>query len=375
MLSVGAAVLTPLPAAAQLAPTGGHYAARASDTGFAGAVNSSGGYRASVPLDLPAARGGLPVPVQIVYGGHRVGAAGLGWDVPLSYIFRDTTIAHRRPANFPDASPQAREQVLLMLDGQRIDLVRNAADTAWVARRNGAQLEVRDRGDGIMFMYDGEGRTYTFSSQGGAAGTRLLGGKLFLLNGISAPGGNSAVFLYQFGAPALPGGGNGLAIDLLHVRFNKSPTNARCFKNDVLFSYDLPTTAPLSISMLGNTALVRVRKISKVRVFSRPSCTDPDVVLRTYTFNYQPDPDTELPRLQSVTMQGQRGTPEGNVLLPVATYTYGTATNVAGGLTYRKTQSLSLPSGVSMLVVSQAHSPTYWGSRQRLPNIRRVRDP
>jgi hypothetical protein len=31
------------PAAAQLAPTGGHYASQPSDTGFAGAVNSSGG--------------------------------------------------------------------------------------------------------------------------------------------------------------------------------------------------------------------------------------------------------------------------------------------------------------------------------------------
>jgi hypothetical protein len=136
--------MAPRPAAAQLAPTGGHYAARASDTGFAGAVNASGGYGASVPLDLPPARGGLPVPVQIVYGGHRVGAAGLGWDVPLSYIYRDTTIARRRPANNPDASPQAREQVLLMLDGQRIDLVRNAAATAWEARLNGVQLEVRE---------------------------------------------------------------------------------------------------------------------------------------------------------------------------------------------------------------------------------------
>src|ERR1043165_3583025 len=44
---------------AQLAPTGGHYGGRASDTGYEGAVNSSGGYQASVPLDLPAARGGL----------------------------------------------------------------------------------------------------------------------------------------------------------------------------------------------------------------------------------------------------------------------------------------------------------------------------
>jgi hypothetical protein len=32
------------PAAAQLAPTGGHYANQPSDTGFTGGVNSSGGY-------------------------------------------------------------------------------------------------------------------------------------------------------------------------------------------------------------------------------------------------------------------------------------------------------------------------------------------
>jgi hypothetical protein len=208
-----AVLLTPLPAA-QLAPTGGHYAARASDTGFAGAVNSSGGYGASVPLDLPAARGGLPVPVQIVYGGHRVGAAGLGWDVPLSYIFRDTTIAHRRPANLPDASPQAREQVLLMLDGQRIDLVRNAADTAWVARRDGAQLEVRDLRNGKMMAFDGEGRKYVFSSLAPGGADRLVGGNLFLLSRIFAPDGNSVVFVYRFEAPALPGGGSGLAINL-----------------------------------------------------------------------------------------------------------------------------------------------------------------
>src|SRR6185436_19705356 len=97
------------PAAAQLAPTGAHYAAQASDTGFSGSVNSSGGYGASVPLDLPAARGGLPVPVSIVYGERGVGAAGLGWDVPLSYIYRDRTIAHRRPMPTGNGGWQPRE--------------------------------------------------------------------------------------------------------------------------------------------------------------------------------------------------------------------------------------------------------------------------
>ena len=52
---------------AQAASTGGHYAARRTDTGFAGLVNSSGGYNASVPLDLPESHGGLPIPLHIIY--------------------------------------------------------------------------------------------------------------------------------------------------------------------------------------------------------------------------------------------------------------------------------------------------------------------
>jgi hypothetical protein len=31
------------------------------------------------------------------YSDRGIGAAGRGWDVPLSYIRRDTTIVHRRP--------------------------------------------------------------------------------------------------------------------------------------------------------------------------------------------------------------------------------------------------------------------------------------
>src|SRR5262249_28754807 len=74
---MGLALVSPSVALAQLAPagTGDHHAARASDTGFAGEVGSSGRYNASVQMDLPSARGGLPVPVQVVFGGRRFGAA------------------------------------------------------------------------------------------------------------------------------------------------------------------------------------------------------------------------------------------------------------------------------------------------------------
>src|SRR4051794_10937271 len=92
---------------AQLAPTGSHYAGRSSDTGHEGPTDR-GGYASSIPLELPPSQGGLPVPVQIVSGGKGFGAAGVGWDVPLSYVRLDRSFANRRPAMVPDAGPSPR---------------------------------------------------------------------------------------------------------------------------------------------------------------------------------------------------------------------------------------------------------------------------
>src|SRR5215470_6370078 len=100
------------PASAQLATAGGQDGGGLATSGFAGFSNS-GGYSASVPLDLPPARGGLSIPVQIVYTERGVGAAGQGWDVPLSFIRRDNTFAHRRPVGTANVAPQPREQVSL----------------------------------------------------------------------------------------------------------------------------------------------------------------------------------------------------------------------------------------------------------------------
>jgi hypothetical protein len=194
-----AASLTARPAAAQLAPTGGHYAGRGSDTGFAGAVNSSGGYGASVPLDLPAARGGLPVPLHIVYGEHGVGAAGQGWDVPLSFIRRDTTFAHRRPLGSPGFAPPPHEQVSLVLEGRRMILVRTAS--GWVAQRDAPDLLIREQGDGTWVMYDGQGRTYLFT----VADPALAGADLWHLASVTGAGGNKVALGYTVGSPSVPG--------------------------------------------------------------------------------------------------------------------------------------------------------------------------
>ncbi|WP_338869532.1 RHS repeat-associated core domain-containing protein [Myxococcus stipitatus] len=340
----------PWPVFAQLAPVmGTHYAAQASDTGFAGSTNAVGAYDASIPLSLPESRGGLPIPVQVMYGGNQVGAAGLGWDVPLSTIVRSKSLAYRRPkpGTFPapDAPPSSAplplpESLTLTLGGGRTDLLLNAEGTAWVARED-AQLEVRASGESTLLVYDGNGLTYEFSAQGGGAGSRLDNGNLYLLRNITGMAG--MVHLeYTFGAPALPGGGTGLSINLKSVVYNQSSVSPSCFKNKIQFNYDAPTTTPLSMSVLGSTVLARFQKLASISVDSRATCADAEVSLRRYDFTYQTDPDTQRPQLQKVTMVGQQGKPERNVTLPVATYSYGTLSDNDGVITYQKTQSIGV---------------------------------
>lgn len=243
------------------------------------------------------------------------------------------------------------EEYILTLGGERVDLVRNAADTAWLGRRGSTQLEVRTNGDANMVIYDGEGRTYFFSSQGRSAGSRLAGGDLYLLVAITAHG-NTVHFTYFIDAPVLPNGNRALSINVSNVTYNQSPTNNRCFKNTIQLFYDAPPAPPvgspplppLAMSTLNGTVLARVNKLTSISVRSKASCTDPEQALRDYTFNYQDDPDTHRPQLRSVTMKGRQGTPERNVTLPVASYSYGSIVDPATHrITYQETQNAGPP--------------------------------
>ena len=329
VLSLGAS-LTARPAAAQLAPTGGHYANRPSDTGFAGAVNSSGGYGASVPLDLPDARGGLPVPVSIVYSERGVGAAGLGWDVPLSYIYRDRTIAHRRPMPTGNGAWQPREAITLVLEGRQMTLVQTAS--GWAARRDAPGVLVRQQGDGTWVMFDGQGRTYSFT-----VSPAMNGASLWLLTSITGVGGSTVQLDYSITTPSLPGGA-GLAIDLIGARYNPSPTTPGCFKNSVALVYDADAAAPLSQSVLGDRVVVRKHKLVTVNVNSKATCSDADVRLRAYQLEYAQDADTHVPRLASVRLFGREGTAEAASSIPLGTYSYGAATSGGAILLYQLAQ-------------------------------------
>src|SRR5262245_23134734 len=214
LLALLTTLIAPQLGFAQQAPTGAHYGGRATDTGFGGSlVNLTGSYSTSIPLDLPTERAGLPVPLQISYGVRGVGAAGLGWDIPFSYIRRDRTFAHRRPAYGGFSLPQPRERTFLSLLGTGGELIRSG--DAWVIRSGTLELTVRESGS-AYFAYDGAGRTYTFlrPAQFGSAG-------LWLLDSVSSSGGASVRLSYQISS-RLIAGGNGLEVNLARIAYNTS---------------------------------------------------------------------------------------------------------------------------------------------------------
>jgi RHS repeat-associated protein len=342
----------------QVAPSGSHQAAKATDTGFASQVNSTGGFSAAVPLDLPPAKRGLPVPVSVVYGGRRVGAAGMGWDIPLTYIVRDTSYAHRLPFYDDQVTPGTTvpsgvEQLILVMGGVPTRLMRQGnqkTSTTWVPVSDGPQLEVHeDVVHGAMLMYDGDGRTYTFLNTGPVGPpdqpptghVPLLDGKLYTLTSITVPG-NKVLLEYVNITYPLPGGGTGLEVDLHSVTYNSPTAASTCAHDRIVLTYNVPQAGadgkfvPLSATMIGSGILARVSTLKWIDVHAFNQCSGAtDLILRRHTFNYDEnavggDPDTGVPRLTSVGMSGRSGTPEVQKTISLGKFGYGTA-SIANG--------------------------------------------
>ena len=353
-----AALVAPRRSAAQLAPTGNHYGARPSDTGFEpGGPNALGGYSTSIPLSLPPARGQLPVPVSVVYGVHGAGAAGVGWDVPFYYLQINGSLNHRRPALYADAAPQARVRVNVVIPGRgRVDMVLKST-LVWTGRADGADLTLKPAaaGDTGWVLTDGAGRTYKFK-------TLIPDSGLFLLDSISAAGGGEVAMTYSPITDVLLGPSTTPAksIDLLNVRYDPNPTTTGCYKYEIDLSYAAATP---TAKVIGAVAMARPDKLVKIDVTSRSTCTTAALSLRHYDLYYQIDLDTRLSQLASVTMSGRQGTAEATTPIPIATYGYGTATytDVPGSwpaMRYQTSaQTVALPPSAGYISATAALPP------------------
>lgn len=338
------------PSSAQLAPTGAHYADRASDTGFAG-PDARGGYSATVPLAFPPARGGLPVPVQVVSGARGYGAAGVGWDVPLYSVFVDDSFAQRRPTGNAGEKVTARRRITVSLPGRTFEML-------WLGdryvSRSTPDVTMKLDEHNAWNLVDGTGTTYTFTHYGqldNTGGPVPANDGTWLLTDIRDAVGATVKLTYDVHETAVAGATT-KSVDLLNVGYNADSGNT-CFKNEVRLHYGVPTAAPQSVSIVGVVVLARYHSLTSIDVTSRVDCVSAAVRLRSYAFHYAPDADTEQDRLQSVDVSGREGTVEGSQSLPLASYQYGAAITGSGA-----TRSLRFDPAYTMTLPGGAHTDT-----------------
>jgi len=123
------------------------------------------------------------------------------------------------------------------------------------------------------------------------------------------------------------------------VSYNPHPTIANCYKNAVSLVYDPDAAAPLSLSVLGDRTLTRLHKLVTVNVKSTATCTDAYVRLRGYQLGYTQDVDTRWPRLSSINLVGREDRTDVSSPIPLASYSYGTATT-NGALRYQQASTV-----------------------------------
>lgn len=349
-------------ALAQIEPLGAHYGGRTSDTGFADVSNSTGGYVTAVPLELPPTRDGTTVPLQILSGGSRVGAAGAGWDVPLSYVMVDNSIDRRKP-RYDTAQTRARQRVSVTINAQSTEMVLTS-NGLWKPRKDDAILSAEPKNGGWN-VYDGKGHTYIF--------TQPTGLNIYLLTEVDDSSG--AMIKLAYNTVARPGvtlnvamPGEAYSVDLKSILYNTYP-GLGCFKHEIDLTYGVDSAAPLSFSVLAGDLVERFHTLNTVAVTSRSNCSTPAVALRTFQLQYSTDADTGLPRLSSVQMLGRTGTPEATSPVPIATYHYGSATN-GGSLTYSLLTTIAAPSGADATQISSTvNAGTDYGTFQTLTDV------
>jgi len=307
---------------AQVSPVGAHHTTAGPGGGLDSPVSPTGGYVASVPLDLPRPRGPLPVPLSIVYTGTtRGGAAGQSWDVPLWYLRRSVSDWHRKPEATPDGSNRYVERIFVATGGEMQLMVKKGG--VYVPFMGSEYQELRAEGD-VWRLRTLSNLEYTFTPLAWLEGHVGHGFEkdLWILTEIRDGTGTDRVTLTY----DTNGADRELTLSRIaygyHLKDQKKPLYEIELAYDRVGAFDQVHDHDLEFT--------RFRRLSAVRVHARNNLdAEADAkVIRSYHLAYGTDPDTGRPSLSAVDVAGEEGTP--GPMLPVARYNYGRLTTGGG---------------------------------------------
>ena len=351
---VAASLASAPTARAQVSPIGAHNATLGPGTGVNGPVSPTGGVAASVPLSLPAARGGVPVPLSIVYSGSaRVGAAGVGWTLPLSYVRLNDSTVRRKPALVGDDAGDhtAPLRVTVSLGGGPQLMVPASNGLVWIPAIGDAYQELSPSGDGWELRTTG-GLVYTFRPVAALAGSGIDPSNLrnvWLLASVTDAAGHDRVDVsYTIGQY-----GN---INISGLSYGVAANGEPLYKVSLSYrGWDTPNGYGLGWDAAALAAGLDVDRegiIDDISVVAADnlstdvSSSAPRRRIRAWHFTYDADADTGMPRLAKVEVRGEDsgGT---DTSLPVASYTYGAVTRLDGGIAYEGTKTIDRSYGSS----------------------------
>jgi RHS repeat-associated protein len=346
--------------------------------GGAPGVGAKGNLNEVLPLILPSPRGGVPMPFAVAYNGSNVvGAAGMGWDIPIASVLWQHNLSRRKPVHAFQGEPDPVTAERIFVDLGEGPMVMAKTQQAGVYQPfGGGFYELRIVGANATGR-DASGRQWNF-----ARIPALLDDDFFALTSIvDSTGRNRVDFVYdvydKFSAgPVQPPYSSGqitmrelVLREITHspvespltVHINRAGSRPlrrtrSCPKYRIQLDYttwqglNYPVEYPnlLSVDFAAGRPRAHTKLLHRIRVRSNINSSCNSLLLpteRTYLITYTPDVLTGQPRLGTVDWYGLNdAASDPATALPVVGYQYGSPL-VDGGLQYAAAEQLSLPPG------------------------------
>jgi RHS repeat-associated protein len=311
-------------------------------------VGASGDIGVSLPLHLPAPRGNLPLPFRVSFTGSSiVGAAGVGWEIPIPGVTRQRNLSRRKPVHrlMTVGEPAPADRVFVDTGAGPALMAPTETPGSFQPFANG-YYELTCSATSCIGR-DAEGRRWTFERL-----IALADDDFFALVRIEDASGVNRLELHydvfdRFSPEPIaavdPALISARELTLREIHYAHDAGGA-CPKYRIRLGYSV-SPAPLALEFIRGRPRTRSRLLQTIELVTSadPGCT----ALRqeaTYRIGYLTDPVTGQPRLETVDMLAPPDGATPAPAIPVVRYKYGSPAQ-NGELRFAETEHILLPAG------------------------------